>query len=165
MPRKTNKNKSKKRMRKRNNKTMKRKQRGGNKNCNYVPTFFLPPGGMYDVKSTTNGLGKGYYYGVNQCLAPGYPISTVDLKENKKPSTSSKKQKGGSQFRSIKDLARNTLSTIEQLYSEITTKPFPMSKNPNVMKQPINKKVKKERTKPMSLKKIMKDAKKKVDAM
>lgn len=162
MPRKTYKNKNK--MRKRN-KTTKRGHKGGNKNCNYVPTFFLPPGGMYDVNSTTNGLGKGFYYGINQCLAPGYPISTVGLKENKKPVSSSKKQKGGSQLRSIKDLARNTLSTIEQLYSEITTKPFSINQNPNVMKQPINKKTRKNKAKPISLKKVIKNADKKVNAM
>ena len=149
---KANKNKSKN-MRRRT-----RSKKGGNKNCNYVPTFFLPPGGMYDVNSNTNGLGKGYYYGYNQCLAPGYPISTVGL-------TEAQKQKGGSQFRSVKDLARSTMSTIERLYSEITTQPFPINKEPSVMKQPIAKPSKPSYKKPVHLKKIINDADKKVSLM
>ena len=149
---KANKNKSKN-MRRRT-----RSKKGGNKNCNYVPTFFLPKGGMYDVKSNTNGLGKGYYYGYNQCLAPGYPMSTVGL-------TEAQKQKGGSQMRSVKDLARSTMSTIERLYSEITTQPFPISKYPSVMKQPINKASKPSYKKPVQLKKIINDADKKVSSM
>ena len=81
-------NKNKKKNNKKKIRTRRRTKKGGNKNCNYVPTFFLPKGGMYNVKSNTNGLGKGYYYGYNQCLAPGYPISTVGL-------TEAQKQKGG----------------------------------------------------------------------
>lgn len=151
---KTNKNKNKSR----NINRRTRSKKGGNKNCNYVPTFFLPKGGMYDVKSNTNGLGKGYYYGHNQCLAPGYPISTVGL-------TEAQKQKGGSQLRSVKDLARSTMSTIERLYSEITTQPYPINKNPNVMKQPINKPSKPIYKKPVNLRKIVKEADKKVSSM
>lgn len=145
-----------------NNKKLRRRTRskkGGNKNCNYVPTFFLPKGGMYDVKSNTNGLGKGYYYGHNQCLAPGYPISTVGLNE-------AQKQKGGrNQTRSIKDLARSTMSTIERLYSQITTQPFPINKDPSVMKQPINKVATPDYKNPISLNKIINNADKKVSSM
>ena len=153
----TNKNKSK------NNKkkirTRRRTKKGGNKNCNYVPTFFLPKGGMYNVKSNTNGLGKGYYYVYNQCLAPGYPISTVGL-------TEAQKQKGGkNQLRSIKDLARSTMSTIERLYSQITTQPFPINKDPSVMKQPINKVETPDYKNPISLNKIINNADKKVSSM
>ena len=153
-----NKNKNKNKNKSRNMNRRTRSKRGGNKNCNYVPTFFLPKGGMYDVKSNTNGLGKGYYYGHNQCLAPGYPISTVGL-------TEAQKQKGGSQLRSVKDLARSTMSTIERLYSEITTQPYPINKNPNVMKQPINKPSKPSYKNPVQLRKIVKEANKKVSSM
>jgi hypothetical protein len=153
---KANKNKSKN-MRRRT-----RSKKGGNKNCNYVPTFFLPPGGMYDVGSDTNGLGKGFYYGLNQCLAPGYPISTVGIKQSRNVK---KGQKGGSQFRSIKDLARSTMSTIEKLYAEVTTKPFTINEDPNVLKQPINKKTKKQTRKRKNLNQIIKNANKKVSSM
>jgi len=159
--RKTRVNKTRVNRNKSNNKKMRRRTRskkGGNKNCNYVPTFFLPKGGMYDVKSNTNGLGKGYYYGHNQCLAPGYPISTVGL-------TEAQKQKGGSQMRSVKDLARSTMSTIERLYSEITTQPFPINKYPSVMKQPINKVTNPDYKIPVPLNKIINDADKKVSSM
>jgi len=153
---KTTKNKTKN-----NNRNMRirtRSKKGGNKNCNYVPTFFLPKGGMYDVKSNSNGLGKGYYYGHNQCLAPGYPISTVGL-------TEAQRQKGGSQFRSVKDLARATMSTIERLYSEITTQPFPSNKDPSVMNQPINKPSNPTYKNSIKLKNIINDANKKVSSM
>lgn len=156
---KNNKNNKKNRITRRHNKKTKK---GGNKNCKYVPTFFLPPGGMYDVESNTNGLGKGFYYGINQCLAPGYPISTVGIKQSR---SVKRGQKGGSQFRSIKDLARSTMSTIEKLYAEVTTKPFPISKEPNVLKQPINKKIKKQTRKRKNLNKIIKNANKKVSFM
>ena len=57
------------------------------------------------------------------------------------------------------------MSTIERLYSQITTQPFPINKDPSVMKQPINKVATPDYKNPISLNKIINNADKKVSSM
>ena len=65
-----------------------RRQRGGFNGTQRlfpanVPTF--PPGGMYNPKSITNGLGKGFYYGQNMRPTLQTDILTTNNKGMNKP--------------------------------------------------------------------------------
>lgn len=109
------------------------------------PVPFVPPGGGYDVNSTTNGLGKGYYYNLASpdIHAPnGTSKTSNDINIYGKPLKGGKikrkrKMRGGGLIpRDLTYLYRSTTSSIGDLYKGITGQEIKPNTVPNPMYQP-----------------------------
>lgn len=147
---------------KRSNRTLKlrgkkNKQRGGNKPL-MVPAAFepasnpvYPPGGIYKPGACDNGLGGGYYYGLNECGTSGgmrpAPASTIggekfyNNKDNN-PTNNGYIQSGGdpvSSLGGIRNIFRNMKYRMDNFSAKFSGERLPT--NPNAMVQPVNDKV------------------------
>lgn len=145
---------------KRSNRTLKlrkkNKQRGGNKPL-MVPAAFkdasnpvYPPGGIYQPGACNNGLGGGYYYGLNECGTSGgmrpAPVATGDPESynnnGNDPTQRGYIQSGGdpvSSLGGIGNIFRNIKYRIDNFGAKFSGERLPA--NPNAMVQPVNKNV------------------------
>lgn len=101
------------------------------KGMKQVPPF-TPPGGPYNPGSSTNGLGKGFYYKKNPDLGANADILTPNNKMN----FPGKQNGGGLIPQDITNLGRNVVYGIQDLYSGYVGETLPPSSDPNPMYQP-----------------------------
>lgn len=146
---------------KRSNRTLKlrkkNKQRGGNKPL-MVPAAFkdasnpvYPPGGIYQPGACNNGLGGGYYYGLNEAGTSGgmrpAPVDTTGDPESynnngNDPTQRGYIQSGGdavSSLGGIGNIFRNIKYRIDNFGAKFSGERPPT--NPNPMVQPLNENV------------------------
>ena len=135
----------------------KNKHRGGNKAIMTPETFkpasnkVYPPGGMYRPGACNNGLGQGYYYGLNESGTSGgmtpYPVDTtgdpMSYNDNgNDPTQRGKIQSGGDPISSlggIGNIFRNIKYRIDNFGAKFSGEKLPT--NPNPMVQPVSKTV------------------------